>query len=75
MAIFFGNSPVLGLHFNLPTHFTVKLSKMMWNVEIFLTRSQRDVSGASDTLTLFSLGNRQGDAPKVHCTANYCVVF
>ena len=47
----------------------------MWNVEIFLTRSRRGVSGASDTLTLFSLGNRQGDAPKVHCTANCCVVF
>ena len=39
----------------------------MWNVEIFLTRSQRGVSGASDTLTLYSLGNRQGDAPKAHC--------
>ena len=47
----------------------------MWNVEIFLTRSQRGVSGASDTLTLYSLGNRQGDAPKVHCTVNCCVVF
>ena len=37
---------------------------MTWNVEIFLTRSQRDVSGASDTLLSSVWGTGREMPPK-----------
>lgn len=43
MAIFFGNQPVSGLHFNLPTQFIFKLSNIMWNMETVFIRLQRGI--------------------------------